>query len=70
MAARHLDGVAARTIDRELYVLRAAIRLYAERHPGAPSPKIYHVALPETAANWLSADQVAGLLRETRSPHV
>jgi len=70
LSARHLDGVAARTIDRELSVLRAAIRLYAERHPGAPSPKIYHVALPETAPNWLSADQVAGLLRETRSPHV
>jgi hypothetical protein len=47
---RNLDGVGERTIDRELSVLRAALRRYAEKHADAPCPRIYHVALPETFA--------------------
>jgi integrase len=68
--ARHIDGVAERTIDRELSVLRAAVRLFAEKHPGAPCPRIHHVALPPSISTWLEAEEVDRLLREAKSPHL
>jgi integrase len=70
VCARHLDGVAERTIDREISVLRASVRLYAEKHPGTPRRRIYHVALPPTHANWLNASDVRRLLDAVASPHL
>ena len=45
--ARHGQGLAVATIARELSVLRAAIRAFAQCPPGAPAPRIHHLDVLE-----------------------
>ena len=58
------------TIDRELSVLRAAIRFFKESHPNAPNPKIPSVELPAHFVRWLTLEEAERLIRASRTPHV
>jgi integrase len=68
--ARSGYAVAPSTINREVSVLRAAIRLYADRHEGAPRPRIDDVDLPDRDARWLRTDEVARLFQGAESLHI
>ena len=71
---RRIDaGVKASTVDRELSVLRAALYHFSEQYPDRLPivPKIYS---PEREDNsrkrWLTPDELAALLKATKSPHI
>ena len=66
--ARHEEGIKPATIARELSVLRAAVRVFAE-HTGSRAPRIYAVDPGEPRDRWLTPTEVERLLEASRSRH-
>ena len=63
-------GVSAGTIDRELSVLRAAIRFCGERWPGAEVPDILSLPRADGRTRWLTPGEADRLLSAAQSPHI
>ena len=66
--ARHLEAIKSGTIARELSVLRAAVRAFAEKRKVTP-PRIYSVDAGEPRDRWLTPAEVERLLQAAKSPH-
>ena len=71
--ARYNQGVMASTIERELSVLRAALRHYSDVFPHRLplAPKVYYTEREDNSRKrWLTREEFALLLNAAKSPHI